>query len=55
MKSTWPPQTYVSTFATVLPERPGILKPTVCPRCGVIHASLTEKRQCQQLAWREQA
>lgn len=38
-----------------LPHRPGILKPMVCPRCGVIHASFTEKRACQQAAWKEQA
>lgn len=61
MKSTWPPQTYLSPHADArqlelpLPPRPGILRPVVCARCGVVHASLTEIRQCQQNAWKEQA
>lgn len=61
MKSTWPPESYTSPHAEThqlelpLPPRPGILRPVVCPRCSTVHVSLSEKRDCQQAAWKEQA
>jgi len=50
-KPDWPPREV--QLELKLPPRPGILR--VCPCCGVIHASMTEQRACQQQAWREQA
>lgn len=58
VRKTWPPESYTSTHAQLelpLPPRPGILRPSLCPRCNQVHISLSEKRDCQQNAWKEQA